>query len=172
MGEFIRRLLEAALEWIRRCLPAYEPAAWNDSNGIQYNNNCYNYACDTQTGTRAQPGKASGIYLNQSHYFCTGPQGDVWNAAIADGLAPSVADTGCGCSKCWYKVALAMWPGVDYHWYRQDRDGKWSHKPGSGSATNLDSSNKIITDPATADRGGYTDFCGYFCVCKSDISIT
>lgn len=35
----------------------------------------------------------------------------------------------------------------DYHWYRQDRDGTWSHKPGHSQATNLDGSDDRIYDP-------------------------
>lgn len=31
---------------------------WNDKNGIQLFNNCYNYACNILTGTFAQPGRA------------------------------------------------------------------------------------------------------------------
>ena len=30
-----------------------------------------------------------------------------------------------------YAVLLVIWPNRDYHWYRQDADGTWSHKPGS-----------------------------------------
>jgi hypothetical protein len=62
-------------------------------------------------------------------------------------------------------------PLEDYHWYRRDRDGRWSHKPGTDPATNLDNSGNVIVDPRTADRGPYTVFCGCFCVNKSKISI-
>src|SRR5437773_4721618 len=70
---------------ILRPPPAYEPSKWNDVTSgighlypvvqwtrprlrsvsgalipfIQDNNNCYNYACDTITGTFAQPGLGS-----------------------------------------------------------------------------------------------------------------
>lgn len=171
MCDFLRKFFEAVGEWIRKCLPVYEPSEWNDANGIQLTNNCYNYACNIKTNSFAQPGYASGIYLNNSHYYCTGSSGAVWNAAVADGLIPSEAEKGCGCSKCWHKVALAMYPGHDYHWFRLDREGMWSHKPGQGQATNLDSSGNPISDPATANRGNYTAFCGYFCVSKSDVTI-
>jgi hypothetical protein len=67
-------------------------------------------------------------------------------------------------------MAIAPGPGFfDYHWYRLDTNTNgsfqqlWSHKPGSTQATNLDSSGNEITDPATADRGDYTIFGGYFC---------
>jgi hypothetical protein len=38
----------------------------------------------------------------------------------------------------------------------------WTHKPGQTAATNLDNSGNVITDPRTANRGVYTDFCGFF----------
>ena len=43
----------------------------------------------------------------------------------------------------------------------QGRDGRWTHKPGGTEATDLDNSGNPISDPRTADRGGYTDFCGF-----------
>jgi hypothetical protein len=54
--------------------------------------------------------------------------------------------------------ALVISPGHDYHWYRRDEDGTWSHKPGSSSATNRDNSNHIIYNPETANRGGTARF--------------
>lgn len=59
----------------------------------------------------------------------------------------------------------------DFHFYRQDRDCTWSHKPGGLSSRRTDSSVKIITDPRNANRswpgllgGGYTQFIGCWCV--------
>lgn len=76
----------------------------------------------------------------------------------------------------YYLVALAIAPGVDYHWYRQDDNGKWSHKPGSGRATNLDAAGNEIVNPRMCDRDGtqkgtrnginYSKFCGYYYVPK------
>ncbi|MBV9102244.1 MAG: hypothetical protein JO060_01570 [Candidatus Eremiobacteraeota bacterium] len=64
-----------------------------------------------------------------------------------------------------------MAPGYDFHWYRRDRDGTWSHKPGGTEARNVDNSGHIITDPRTADRGPYTQFCGCYCVCAGKVHI-
>ncbi len=81
------------------------------------------------------------------------------------------------CSPGCYKVALVLDPyighgdSLDYHWYRQNSDGTWSHKPGSSSVTNLDASNDIIYDPQYADRrtiidnicyANYSVFVGFF----------
>ncbi len=88
--------------------------------------------------------------------------------AISDGLrAAGEAPCGGSCNK----VALVVAPGYDFHWYRLDDNGLWSHKPGGTQATNLDKSNNLITDPRTANRGPYTDFCGFFCVCCGRVTI-
>jgi hypothetical protein len=166
---WIEQILEAIAAWIRRCIPAYEPATWNDNNGIQLHNNCYNYACNIQTGTFAQPGLATG-HLRPEPFTCQG----VGPAAQSDGLRPVDGASGCGCRDCCHKVALVIAPGPefnDFHWYRLDRDDHWSHKPGGTPATNVDSSGNPITDPRTANRGPYTVFCGFYCVCKDKVSI-
>ena len=41
----------------------------------------------------------------------------------------------------------------DYHWYRLDGNGYWSHKPGGTCATNRDGRGKRIKDPRRADNG-------------------
>jgi len=76
----------------------------------------------------------------------------------------------------YYLVALVMAPGVDYHWYRQDSNGMWSHKPGNTASTNIDASGLPITNPENANRdysgsGGpnYSQFCGYFYVPASGV---
>lgn len=169
LKDLLAKIVRAIAEWIDRCLPVYEPNAWNDADGIQFNNNCYNYGCDTQTGTYAQPGRASGIILDwPDDMNCNA----VIAGAVADGLQLVNCDAGCGCKECWHQVALVISPRWDYHWYRKDRDNKWSHKMGGTPATNLDNSGNIITDPRTADRGSYTIFCGCFCVNKSSVTIT
>jgi hypothetical protein len=165
LEKLFEAIAKAIADWIARCLPQYNPAAWNDADGIQYNNNCYNYGCDIQTGTYAQPGRATGNeYVNVDCH-------DVGNGAQSDGLAPVNCDEGCGCKECCHQVALVIAPGWDFHWYRKDRDGRWSHKMGGSPARNVDESGNIITDPRTADRGAYTIFCGCYCVCKSKVTI-
>lgn len=140
-------------------VPAYQPDFWNFYTDILRRNNCYNYSNNKRTDTFAQPGKASG----QMYTALTCPE--VENGAISDGLTPFAGS----CPSGENKIALVVAPDFDYHWYRMDTNGLWSHKPGGTNATNLDNSGNIITDPETADRGNYTDFCGYFCTCSDDI---
>jgi hypothetical protein len=134
--------------------PAYDPSIWNTPS-VQPYNNCYNYANNQITNTFAQPGRATGKPITS--LSCGGVQ----PSAQSDGLKPSsnFSDP-LGTGQGWY-VALVIWPGVDYHWYRQDNVGCWSHKPGSTAARNTDDSGNPITDPKTANRGPYTDFCTY-----------
>jgi hypothetical protein len=140
--------------------PSYQPEFWNFYMDILRSNNCYNYSNNKRTDTFAQPGK----YAGQMYTALT--CAEVERGAIADGVSKLVGDT---CLNGETKIAMVVAPGYDYHWYRQDSNGLWSHKPGGTPATNLDNSGEIITNPETADRGNYTDFCGYFCSCESDI---
>jgi hypothetical protein len=141
-------------------VPAYQPDFWNFYNQILRNNNCYNYSNNKRTDTFAQPGRAAGQMYTALTCAAVIP------AAIADGISQL---EGTDCPSGETKIALVVAPGYDYHWYRQDSNGYWSHKPGGTAATNLDNSGEIITNPETADRGAYTDFCSYFCSCEDEI---
>jgi len=140
-------------------LPSYTPSFWNGSSQVQWNNNCYNYSNNKRTDTFAQPGRAAGSPWTA----LTCPAVDV--AAVADGIQRLPASGSCPKKEC--KIALVVAPGWDYHWYRLDTNGMWSHKPGGTQATSLDNSSNPIASPETADRGPYTDFCGYYCSCSS-----
>lgn len=70
------------------------------------------------------------------------------------------------------KIALVVHPGEDYHFYRQDADGWWSHKDGANKAKRFDAEGRPIFNPQTAARDyrprgsflNYRDFCGFYCV--------
>jgi hypothetical protein len=151
--------------WLNRCqcAPIYEPAWWNVPSRQPFNN-CYNYATNYRTDTFAQPGLAAGAEYTSLTCASVRP------AAIADKLidAPNADNT---CHSNGHLVALVIWPGVDFHWYRKGRNGAWSHKPGGTPVTNLDNSGNHIPDPRTADRGGYTDFCTFMVVMHGHIKI-
>ena len=97
--------------------------------------------------------------------------------AIRDGMERP-DKRGC-CKKGWRKVLLVIQDasvtdangnkGVnDYHWYRQEPDGSWSHKRGDLAPQTTDASGDPIKDPEKADRhhSGTRDYdksCGYLC---------
>jgi hypothetical protein len=69
------------------------------------------------------------------------------------------------CPSGTYKVALIISSSGDYHWYRQNSDGTWSHKPGTDPVTNIDGLDKVIYDPSLADwQATYDIFVGYYAV--------
>lgn len=80
------------------------------------------------------------------------------------------------CPKYHYKAAMTVDPGHTFHFYRQNPDGSWSHKPGTLKVTDKDASENKIFIPHYADRNytvvkrksdepiKYSDFCGYYCI--------
>lgn len=138
--------------------PPYEPTRWN-AQAVRDSNNCYNYIHDQVLAAASEPGRAHGVDIVDD---CYKPRVGVSAGALADGLtAINDFSQPRGVNEGWY-VALAVWPGCDYHWYRQDSNGCWSHKNGQGPVTNLDDVCQLIRNPKNCDRGSYSDFCGYF----------
>ena len=81
------------------------------------------------------------------------------------------------CKKCpdgYSKVALVVDKGTDYHWYRQDSNGMWSHKDGSNPVKNFDAKKHKIFNPKQISRDygnnlNYENFCGFFCVKSTEL---
>lgn len=142
------------------CAPAPDIAAWNTDANITWNNNCYNYGTNYRSDTFAQPGQATGQqYTTFSACDVAAPAISVKKGAVSDGLVDVPAQDN-KCISPGHLAALVLYPG-DYHWYRKGPNGRWSHKPGHTPATLLDNSGNIITDPRTADRGPYLNFCTF-----------
>lgn len=154
----------------------YEPELWQDE--VENNCNCYAYAINNQTYNngnlwyKQQPGQYSNIHLDKSDYTSSGTL--IVNA-VSDDFCNYSTDNNVNvifssigqydiCPDGTYKVALVIAPNYDYHWYRQDSDGMWSHKPGITAVKRTDDSGHLIFDPQTADCGIYTAFVGYFAV--------
>ena len=76
------------------------------------------------------------------------------------------------CPRGTSKIAMVVDRGDDYHFFRQDSDGMWSHKDGANKVKRFDAEGLPIWDPRTAARDyrprgsflNYEDFCGYYCV--------
>lgn len=123
---------------------------WNDST--QPFNNCYNFAANNKNNTFAQPGRLHGYTIPS--YFC---------GNVATGVSKDFWVTTCGLGPLRNLViALVVAPGADFHFYRLCANGHWCHKPGTTAARNYDNSFNLITDPQTANRGPYTNFCGFY----------
>jgi hypothetical protein len=140
----------------------YNPGFWNNDPNVRSRNNCYNYASNKRTDTFAQPGRGCGrIYTALT---CA----EVTRAALCDRLHRRY-DCFPDSEYPRYLVALVVAPGVDFHWYRLMREGYWAHKPGGTAVRNVDNCGNVIYNPATCCRGIYTQFCGYFYTCRSQL---
>ncbi len=62
-----------------------------------------------------------------------------------------------------YKIACFYYGG-EYHFYRQNSDGFWSHKNYHDPVSNLDFSGNTIIDPLLSDRSFYDNLLGYFAI--------
>lgn len=75
------------------------------------------------------------------------------------------------------KIALVVDKGEDYHFYRQDDNGMWTHKDGSNKVKDYDALKNPIANPELASRDyrwtgsdlNYEDFCGFYCVPHKDV---
>jgi hypothetical protein len=78
------------------------------------------------------------------------------------------------CPPGFSKVALVVDKGTDYHWYRQDSNGMWSHKDGSNPVKNFDAKGNKIFNPKQISRDygddlNYESFCGFFCTNRTQL---
>ncbi|MBN1609999.1 MAG: hypothetical protein JW940_25455 [Polyangiaceae bacterium] len=141
--------------------PDFEPDYWNTADVVG-SNNCYNYATNTRTDTFAQVGRASGEWCNSYEDPACMTSTTIARLAANDGLIPSTATAECPDHRS--KVVLFVrpgFPGPAYHWYRQDRNGRWSNKY-AGQAV----SGQQVDNPELAIGSGW-ELGGYFCTCSS-----
>jgi hypothetical protein len=139
--------------------PIYMPSLYNGTKDIQHNHNCFAYAFDVMdpptdcTGDACkkpfhQPGYAAGYGKIGEKKFCaellSRLKGDMPWIKITKFITP--------CKPGYSKIAIVIDPNNDYHFYRQDSNGFWSHKPGGQPVTNLDASNKLIYNPEFCNR--------------------
>lgn len=148
----------------------YTPSSW--SSYVQNCCNCYAYALNNQVypGTNYIWFKQQmGYYKGAGYMYSSLTEANIYNAVTNDFSAynKSFIFKRIGrydvCPIGTYKVALVV-SSADYHWYRQDADGLWSHKIGLDPVKRTDESGNLIIDPYTADRGSYTTFLGYYAV--------
>jgi hypothetical protein len=145
----------------------YNPKYWN-KKGIKETHNCYSYALGKiipKLGSKAQPGYASGhSYINNTDYECL----KFSERLKKDSPGSYIENFDNACLPGFYKIFLALDVNNDYHWYKQNSDGYWSHKPGSTDVTNLDAKGNKIKNPYLSDRKfKYRDYnkpCFYSCI--------
>lgn len=133
--------------------------------------NCYDWAMNNPEvdGKTSQPGVKHGRRLHRSQYTCK----TVSERVIQDTDAKPTTVNG-ECSKGYRRVDLVVDPGVDYHFYRQEPDGSWSHKRGKTKVYKTDASNKIIKEPFKSNMDyGNVNYkpCMSFCVKEGRVDV-
>lgn len=163
----------------------FAPEAWHVGL-VQRSHNCFSYALNMIEGQSVQK-CAARLQGGQRSCRAVWPQPrtppDMRKARherfqcniMHPVLMDQLKDTGFhpvarrqACPAGHYKVAFSVSAGDNYHWYRQDPDGFWSHKDGGLPVKRVDASGQPIVDPSKADRAysniEYSDFCGFYCV--------
>lgn len=166
--------------------PPYEPETWNNDPAVYKAMNCYAYAMNFRdpkliAECRRNNGKDCRQYfpqpgaLNGDRYALNAE--DRRNCAVVEKLmmadVPELERSTymdkCPAGKS--KIALVVHEKQDYHFYRQNPDGSWSHKDGSNKVKDFDALKRKIMNPAAASRDyrwqgsdlNYRDFCGFYC---------
>lgn len=164
--------------------PPYNPDRYNRDSAVQTIHNCWDYALDnidpaqlTQCDgkkhcepTFHQPGGTKGLSnLLQAEEGRTCNVVDYLMRQDVPDLKRTTFKRRCRAGTS--KIALVVHPGEDYHFYRQDPDGYWSHKDGANKVKRYDAKGAMIKNPKTAARNyrskgsflNYKDFCGFYC---------
>jgi len=159
-------------------VPVYEPNKWNSNKYIKKSHNCYAYALnliDKKRATkckkmktkkncpRPQPGDYSGYTdkFDAKKVTCK----RIKERMMADNPFIQKLKKNQPCPIGFYKTMLyCAKDGSDYHFFRQDNTGLWSHKHGWRLARNDDLKNRLIHNPKLADKGKYTVYCGTYAV--------
>lgn len=164
--------------------PSYEPLRWNGRKELRETHNCFAYAMNVHDPKQVrnckltkdcnvpfhQPGSASGHPGFRTQKLKTCP--NMVARLLGDNPSMKMTTFTGKCPAHTSKIALVVDPDEDYHFFRQDSNGLWSHKPGGTAVTNLDANDRLIYDPAIASRDytpngsklNYDTFCAYMCV--------
>ena len=165
--------------------PEYSPGDYNNDKAIQHSHNCFAYSMDVRDLKRIEscrkkkdchfhvPGKT------KNHPDFSGKMGktcsDIIGRTMADVPKGYLTDFTSKCEPGFSKIGMVADEENDLHYYRQDNNGNWSHKPGGRPVTNKDAAGSSIYRPDLASRYypsespgdsglNYDSFCSYMCV--------
>ena len=169
------------------CEKPYRPELYNKDPSVYKSHNCYSYAMSVIDKRNIEACKKNGSKNCRQFFHQPGAlHGDRFalnaverrKCGVVEKLimkdvpevTPSSFYEKCPINK--YKIALVSDDGEDYHFYKQDADGYWSHKDGSNKVKRYDALKQPIFNPQTAARDyrwqgsdlNYESFCGFYCV--------
>lgn len=159
----------------------FDAQLWNNSH-IRPNHNCYAYALNLYfLNLNLSDGRSIDPYFNPGEFTSStyhekhdlaedGVLPEYFDLDVISEMAICDSDSSFICQdgydmreigkydicdeRC-YKVALVLDTNPnnpDYHWYRQNADGSWSHKLATDEISCLDASGNIIYDPQQCDK--------------------
>ena len=158
----------------------YEPNKWNQDINIRKSHNCYSYALNIIESKRAsictKRRSVKKNYCLRRHPMGKMKQFDFHSCSD---LISHVLEEFPKIKKVhkltpvpegYYRVALFLLNRRDhhhlslndFHFYRQDSNGFWSHKDGWRKVTNRDKKGKLITDPEILEKNNNNKLCAYF----------
>ena len=158
----------------------YEPEKWNNefskTDGSTYvyeETNCYTYALNAPYYLdykgdvelwEVNPGETNSTEFDYKEYSF------VWNYLYNDSIKYNFTIIPINkyeiCPIGMYKIAFLCDNETpsEFHFYRQNSDGTWSHKSGGEIVENVDHSNNVIIDPDDANSDRYDEIISYFAV--------
>jgi hypothetical protein len=155
----------------------FDPKKWHacqdhDWQKCALNANCYSYVLNRPDYFWAVPGmgfvkaEAKKYVEGFNNYFkdvsLTEYRNEIIQGAVRDGLVQThelIDRDG------FYLVALFFAHNAhDFHWYRKDDDGSWSHKDGWHMASNQDNDGNLLKEPPKETLSPYSIFGGFFLV--------
>ena len=165
--------------------PNYNPDKYNNDPRVQDVHNCWDYGMNVMDPEQLTQCDGKGPMCEKYFHQPGGTKGLSGLLQKVDGRTCKVVDYLMRqdvpdikrstfkrrCPKGKSKIALVVHPGEDYHFYRQDADGWWSHKDGKNKVKRFDAEGQPIWNPKTAARDyrpngsflNYTDFCSFYC---------
>lgn len=165
----------------------FEPSKWHicdqqELANCERNANCYSYALNNPTYYWAVPGMGfakttTGHFLRSAtSIFEAFPSDEAYRHALIDGSKKDglLPTTEPKAPEGYRLVALFISDKAgnrDFHWYRQDDDGTWSHKDGRSAPSNKDDDGNIIQDPQATKHAAYPVFGGYFLAPRHGVAL-
>lgn len=134
----------------------FNPNAWDNDYCGQFN--CYAYALNVPRAGFAAPGEL----MTSGPVFVSNliREEETIAALIKDGLEKVTEAQALKSDR--HIIALRIYED-DFHFFRKEMNGLWSHKLGYKHPSGT-SHGRIIQNPRLGQYAPYNRFCGYFCV--------
>jgi len=167
--------------------PEYDPGIYNFNKFIRISHNCFAYAMNVLDSLKIKGCKEK----NDCHFHAPGIRtghtpvdkkscSEIVSRTMAD-VKGYLTNFPTPCNPGYSKVGIVVDEVNDFHYYRQDSNGWWSHKPGGRAVTNKDAVGARIYRPDLASRYyppdsnndsglNYNSFCSYICVPRKTTS--